>query len=132
MSLSVSDVVNVQVLQTPVAAALRNFGSLLILGDSDVIDTFQRYRLYTSLQDVGADFGATAPEFLAAEDFFSQSPQPQFCYVGRWAAGPTHGTLRGVVLSASQQAMSNFTNILNGGVNFVIDGNAKNLAGLNF
>jgi hypothetical protein len=93
---------------------------------------FQRYRLYTSLQSVGLDFGSNAPEYQAAEDFFAQSPQPQFCYIGRWASGPTHGQLRGVALTPSQQAIGNFTPILNGGVNFTVDGNAKNLTGLNF
>jgi hypothetical protein len=130
--LSVSDIVNVQILMAPLAAQQRNFGSLLILGDSDVIDTFQRYRLYTSLAGVAADFGASAPEYKAASLFFGQSPQPQSVYLGRWAALATHGTLQGVVLTAAQQALSNFTSVLNGGVNFTIDGNAKNLTGLNF
>lgn len=130
--LSVSDVVNVQVLLSPQAAQQRNFGSLLLLGDSDVIDVFQRYRLYTSLSGVAADFGSTAPEYLAATLFFSQSPQPQQLYVGRWAATNTHGTLRGAVLTAAQQAISNFNSIVNGGVNFTVDGVAKNLTGLNF
>lgn len=130
--LSVSDVVNVQVLMSPVAAAVRNFGSLLILGDSDVIDTQQRLRLYTSATAIAADFGSTAPEYLASQVFFGQSPQPQLCYVGRWAATATHGLLNGTALTAAQQAMSNFTPVLNGGVNFTIDGVAKNLTGLNF
>jgi hypothetical protein len=130
--LSVSDVVSVTIQMAPTAAQLRNFGSLLILGDSDIIDTTSRYRLYTSASAIATDFGSTAPEYLAAQLFFSQSPQPAQCYVGRWAASATNGRLIGNALSATQQAMSNFTSILNGGVNFTVDGNAKNLTGLNF
>jgi len=130
--LSVNDVVTVQIQMSPVAAATRNFGSLLIVGDSDVIDTNQRYRLYTSIQGISTDFGTSAPEYQAALLFFSQSPQPSQCYVGRWAASATRGRVTGSPLSASQQGIGNFTGILNGGVNFTVDGNAKNLTGLNF
>lgn len=130
--LSVNDVVSVQIQMAPIAAQQRNFGSLLIIGDSDIIDTFTRYRLYTSANAIATDFGTTSPEYLAAQLFFGQSPQPAQCYVGRWAASATHGRLTGVSLSATQQLMSNFTGVLNGGVNFTVDGNAKNLTGLNF
>jgi Protein of unknown function (DUF3383) len=130
--LSVSDVVNVQVQMAPIAAQVRNFGSCLILGDTDVIDVFQRYRLYSSLQAVGSDVGSNSPEYQAAQVFFAQSPQVAQCYIGRWASTATHGTLRGAPLSVSTQAIGNFTGVLNGGVNFTVDGVARNLAGLNF
>ena len=130
--LSVNDVVSVQIQMAPIAAQQRNFGSLLIIGDSDIIDTLQRYRLYTSATDIATDFGTTAPEYLSAQLFFGQSPQPAQCYVGRWASTATKGRLTGAPLSATQQLMSNFTSVLNGGVNFTVDGNAKNLTGLNF
>jgi hypothetical protein len=130
--LSVNDVVSVIIQMSPVASPLRNFGSLLIIGDSDPIDTQQRYRLYTSLTAIGTDFGTTAPEYQAALLFFSQSPAPAQCYVGRWASGNTRGRLVGGALNASAQQISNFTGVLNGGVNFTIDGSARNLSGLNF
>ena len=130
--LSVNDVVSVQIQMAPIAAQQRNFGSLLILGDSDVIDTLQRYQLYTSANAIATDFGTNAPEYLAAQLFFGQSPQPAQCYVGRWAASATKGRVTGAPLSAAAQAMSNFTSVLNGGVNFTVDGNVKNLTGLNF
>ncbi len=38
-TLPVSEVVNVTIEMSPVAAALRNFGAMLVLGTSDVIDT---------------------------------------------------------------------------------------------
>jgi len=104
--LSVSDVSNVSVTLQASAAQGRNFGSMLILGSSTIIPISERIREYTSYDAIAADFGATAPESLAAEIYFSQSPQPEFCYVGRWvktlATGET-GTVETV--TAAVQAM---------------------------
>lgn len=129
--LNVNDIVAVSVNLSPVAAQERNFGSLLILGDSAVIDTTQRLRLYSSIAQVGEDFLVTAPEYLAAEIFFEQSPQPTQCYIGRWASTATSGTLQGDALTAAEQALANFTAITNGGINFTIDGTAVDLTAIN-
>lgn len=83
--LPVSNVVNVDVILSPTAASGRNFGSLLILGTSTVIPVSERIRLYTSSEDIGADFGVDSPEYEAALVFFSQSPTPTQVYIGRWA-----------------------------------------------
>ncbi|MDM3348579.1 DUF3383 family protein [Citrobacter sp. Cf116] len=83
--LPVSNVVNVDVIIAPKAATGRNFGSLLILGTSTVIPVAERIRLYAGTDDIGDDFGVDSPEYEAAVDYFSQSPKPQFVYVGRWA-----------------------------------------------
>ena len=61
--LSVNDVVNVQIQMAPVAAQQRNFGSLLILGDSQIIDVVSRYRLYTGLTAIETDYGTSSPEY---------------------------------------------------------------------
>lgn len=132
LGLSVNDIVNVQVSLSPVAAQVRNFGSLLILGDSAVIDTNSRYRLYTSLAAVSADFGGTAPEYLAAALFFDQSPQPAQLYIGAWAANATTGTLIGGSLSAAQQALSNFTGITTGSLTISVNGTPHNITGVSF
>ena len=130
--LNVNDIVAVSVNLSPVAAQERNFGSLLILGDSAVIDTAQRLRLYSSIAQVGEDFIVTAPEYLAAGIFFEQSPQPTQCYIGRWASSATSGVLQGDALTSAEQALANFTAITNGGVDFTIDGTAVPLTALNF
>jgi hypothetical protein len=129
-SLSVNDVVDVDIVLSPVAAQERNFGSLLIVGDSSVVDVSERLRLYTSADAIATDFGSSAPEYLAAQLYFSQSPQPQICYVGRWARTASRGTLRGGVLSSAQQAMSNFTGIANGSLSITIDGVSHPLSAL--
>lgn len=132
LGLSVSDVVNVQVVMSPKAAAMRNFGSLLILGASNAIDTNERLRLYTSLDAIATDFGTTAPEYLAADLYFSQTPQPAVCYIGKWAQAATSGILHGGILTTAQQALANFTAIINGGMKITIDGTQKSLTALNF
>jgi len=130
--LSVSDVVNVQVSLTPVAAAVRNFGSLLILGSSDIIDVTERRRLYSSIDAVAADFGTSAPEYLAANLFFAQRPQPSMLYIGRWARTATAGLLHGGLLATSEQALSLWATIANGAFKVTIDGVLKSLTALNF
>jgi hypothetical protein len=130
--LPVSNIVNVTVELSPRAAQERNFGSLLILGDSNVIDTTERSRPYTSSEGIGADLGTDSPEYKAGVLYFSQSPKPQICYVGRWARTATRGQLRGAVLSAAQRALANFTAVVNGGMNITVDGIVQALVGLNF
>ena len=131
LGLPTSNVVNVQVVMSPKAAQTRNFGSLMILGDSDVIDTVERLRLYGTLDAVAADFGTTAPEYKAAALFFGQSPQPASLYVGKWARTATAGILRGGVMSAAQKALSNFTAVTNGAFKIVVDGAEESLTGIN-
>lgn len=131
LGLSVSGVVNVQVVMSPKAAQTRNFGSLLVLGDSTVIDTVERLRLYTTIDAIAADFGTSAPEYKAAALYYGQSPQPLNCYVGRWAQSATSGLVRGGVLSTAQQALSNFTAVTNGAMGISIDGVVQNVTALN-
>jgi hypothetical protein len=129
--LNVSDFVNVSVVISPKAAQYRNFGAGLILGStSGVIDTSERIRLYTDLTGVTQDFGTTAPEYLAAKDYFSQSPQPAVLYIGRWAQTATHGHIRGASLSPTQQLLSNFTAVTAGALSISIDGTAQDITGI--
>jgi hypothetical protein len=130
--LAVSDVVNVQVVIQPLAAPLRNFGSLLILGSSPIIDTNERYREYSTLSEVEDDFGTTLPESLAADLFFSQSPRPSVLYIGRWAQNSTSGVLNGAILTPVQQSIQNWLPIANGAMNITIDGVPVRLSGMNF
>ena len=81
--LSVSDLVNVTVNVSPTAAANRGFGTLLIIGDSAVISPTERVRSYSSLPGVLADFIITTPEYLAAQIYFAQIPQPSTLMIGR-------------------------------------------------
>ncbi|AUO22522.1 DUF3383 domain-containing protein [Pseudomonas sp. NC02] len=129
-TLAISDVVNVQIVMSPKAAAARDFGALLVLGSSPVIDVTERIRQYSSLDGVVSDFGTTAPEYLAANLFFSQSPQPAIMFAGRWAKTATSALLKGAVLSAAQQTIGNFTAVTAGGMKITIDGTLKTLAAI--
>lgn len=133
LGLNVSDVVNVQIVMSPKAAATRDFGSLMILGDSNVIDTVERLRLYTTLEGVAAEFGSNAPEYKAAALYFGQTPQPSRLFVGKWARLATSAVLHGGILSNAEQAIAAFNAITNGAFTIVIDGGAAtNVTALNF
>lgn len=129
--LNIADVVNVDIVLSPLAAATRNFGALLILGSSDVIDTAERIRQYSDLDGVAQDFGTTAPEYLAANLFFSQAPQPNLLYIGRWAQTATSGLLEGGILTADEQDIDDWKAITNGAFNISINGAAANVTALN-
>ena len=82
--LPLSRVTNVTVTLSARAAQGRNFGSMLLLGDSTVIPITERMRLYSSADDIGDDFGVDSQEYAVAVIWFSQQPQPTQVYVGRW------------------------------------------------
>ena len=130
-SLPVSGVVNVQVTMSPKAAALRNFGAMLILGSSDVIDTDERIRLYSSIDDVAADFGTSCDEYEAAAAFFAQAPRPSDVRIGRWAKSATHGACRGSIRSTQEQDISVFKGISSGAFDITIDDVVVHVSAIN-
>lgn len=131
--LSVSRIVNVDVVFAPLAVPLVNFDTLLIMGDSAVIDTGEAIREYNSILEVASDFTTTSPEYLAAALFFGQSPQPDTLFIGRWARTATSGVLVGGTLSGTEQLLSSWTTITNGSFHVAIDGAAaQSLTGLDF
>lgn len=130
--LSVSNLVNVTINLSTLGAVGRSFTTLMIAGDSNVINGLQRYRTYTSIEDVAADFGNTAPEYLAAALYFGQSPQPATLQIGRWLRTATSGQNLGAILNATQQNIANFNAISNGSFSIDIDGTVQNLTGINF
>ena len=130
--LPVSGLVNVQVNLASAPAQAQSLSDLLVLGSSDVIDTQERMRTYQTLAAVATDFGTTAPEYLAAVEWFGQSPQPTRLYIGRWAKTATSGKLVGATLSAAQQVITLWTAITAGSFDVTVDGTVKALTGLNF
>lgn len=130
--LNISRLVSVQTEITQAGALGRNFNQALAIGDSNVISGLQRVRNYSSLADVAADFGTTAPEYLAASVYFDQSPTPTSFACGRWLRTATAAMLDGAILSAPEQAIALFQAITNGGFDILIDGGAQTLTALNF
>lgn len=131
-ALPISRLIKVDVNLAPNASQSQDISTLLILGDSEVIDTNERIRDYFSIDAVAADFGTTAPEYLAAVLWFEQSPQPASLKIGRWAKTATRGMLIGEALTTAEQALSNFTLITNGHLSVAIDGITYNANNINF
>lgn len=130
--LDTSRLVNVSVTLSPSGIATRNFGLLIIIGDSDVISPSERIRSYTDIDSVAEDFGTSAPEYEAALLYFSQSPRPEEVMIGRWVRTATAGFLNGGILTASQQLMSNWTTIDDGTFVISFDDNEEEITGLDF
>jgi hypothetical protein len=130
--LSVSRLVRATINLSPVAAARRGFGTLLVAGDSDIIDTRERVRSYTTLESVAAEFGLNAPEYAAAALYFGQSPHPLTLMIGRWASADTSAILYGGTLSSVEQTIGTWNAITTGSFKITIDGTERTITGLNF
>lgn len=130
--LNVGRLVRVAVNLAPLAAARRGFGTLLVVGDSNVINGVDRFRTYTDLESVAGDFGTSAPEYKAAALYFGQSPRPNQLMIGRWLRTATAGLIQGGILTTAEQAMANWTSITTGSFKIDIDGVTKTLSALNF
>ena len=93
---NLNTVINVVVMNSPAPAPQSNFNVPLFVGNSTVIGTVARVRLYTSLSQMITDgFLATSAEYLQAQAFvqnfyfyFGQGAAYRF-YVGEQAAGET-------------------------------------------
>lgn len=130
--LNVGRLVNVSINLSPTAAARRGFGTLLIVGDSSVINGSERVRTYTDIESVATDFGTSAPEYMASQLYFGQSPSPKQLMIGRWLRTATAGFLKGGALTSTEQTLTNWTSITTGSFKITIDGTLKTVTGLNF
>lgn len=131
--LPVSRLIRVTVNLAPAAAQAQDLSTLLVLGNSDIIDTVERIRTYASIAAVAADFGTSAPEYFAALLWFEQAPQPFQLKIGRWAKTATKGRLMCAPLSAANTLIATWNAITTGSLRVTIDGAAPtNLSGLNF
>lgn len=131
-TLPVSRLVAVSVNLSPAAAQGQSLSNCLVLGTSTVIDTVERFRSYSSLAAVAADFGTSAEEYFAAALWFEQAPQPTKIMIGRWVNANSKGGLRCRPLSAAEQVLTNFTAVASGGFTYTKDGGGPtNVTGIN-
>lgn len=130
--LNIGRLVRATVNLAPLAAARRGFGTLMIAGDSSVIDGSERFRSYVDLESVAEDFGTSAPEYLAAALYFGQSPRPQNLMIGRWLRTATAGFIKGASLTTAEQVLASWTAITTGSFKVDVDGVTKTLSNLNF
>ena len=130
--LNIGRLVRATVNLAPLAAARRGFGTLLIAGDSNVINGRDRIRTYVDLESVAEDFGTSAPEYLSASLYFGQTPRPNQLMIGRWLRTATAGLIQGGILTTAEQAMANWTSITTGSFKISIDGVEQSVTGLDF
>lgn len=90
--MSLSDIASVSILTTTVALTAAGFGTPLILGEfsTAVFGGTKRTRAYGGMDEVGADFASTTPEFRAADVMFKQKPAPPQIIIGRRPPGTTN------------------------------------------
>jgi Protein of unknown function (DUF3383) len=133
INLPVSRLINVGLIITPQAVQAPSLSTGLVLGTSTVIDTVQRLRVYNLLSAIATDFGTSAEEYLAAQLWFGQSPQPTQMSVGRWCKTAAAGKLLCAALSTANQLLSAWTSITTGSFKLAVDGGvATNVPALNF
>ena len=130
--LSVSRLIPVTVSLTAKAASNRGFGTLLLIGNSDVLTAAERYRTYTSINDVAADFGTDAEEYKAALLYFSQDPAPDTLMIARWFDAPTPAVLRGAILTTAEQRIDRWNTISDGAFKHRINDTDYSVNGLDF
>lgn len=131
--LPVQRLIEIDISLTPLPAQAQNLSTLMVLGSSTVIDVVSRSRDYSDLDEVGLDFSSNTPEYLAAQAWFGQDPQPTSLIIARWAQTASHGQLLGGVLPASALLIATWNTIVNGGFHITIDaGSSTNITGLNF
>jgi len=125
--LSVNRLIRTTVNLSPIAAQRRGFGTLLTLGDSSVVAAGEIPRLYTSLEAVAADFGLSAPEYLEAQAYYSQSPKPLYFMAGRWARTDAPAQLRAGILTAAEQVMASWIALTSSTFRITVGGVVKNV-----
>jgi hypothetical protein len=130
--LAVSNVVDVNINISPIAAPTRNFGAALHIGSSDVIDVTERIREYANMAGVAEEFSTTDVEYLSAIKHFAQVPQPSILYIGRWARTATQARLSGGVLTPAERAIGNFTPVTSGALYLDVNNVPVTLSGMNF
>lgn len=86
--LSIDPIVHVNLHLTAASPVSASWDTGLLLGPSEVIPVSERYRVFTSAEDmVTAGFTDTMPELAAARLYFSAVCAPRQLLVARWDAG---------------------------------------------
>lgn len=90
MSLSINQIVDVQLIDSPMGLAMRDFSLSLILTSSkgDIFGTSQDRTFFAaSADEVGKHFGTESEVYKAASMYFSVTPKPKRVLIGYWNKG---------------------------------------------
>jgi hypothetical protein len=123
--LDVQRLVNVQVSLSAKVKEAKDFGTLLVIGDSNVI-TGKRTQSFSSVEELGQAFGQDAPEYKAGLIYFSQNPQPTKLLVGRWFNDTENASL----LGGTAPSLTALKLIDDGDFDISIDGTVQQVRGL--
>lgn len=129
MSTPVSKIVNVSILSSPLFPARAGFGLLNIIGVSSRLPTGDRIRFYSDLASVAVDFSTTDEEYLAAAQYFGQSPRPNQLAISRRFNASVPAELLGGL--APEKDIADWNAISNGGFDITIDGALKQVTAIN-
>ena len=130
MTLNLNNIVNVSVSLSGLPAARNGFDTGLIIGNSGVIGTKERVRMYTDADTMLDDgFLAASPEYKAALIYFAQTPKPAKVMIGRHVASnvteSAEAVAAGTGVTAATVTAATFgqkVNNANGKYTFAYDG----------
>jgi len=131
MSLPLSDIVSVSLQVSAMPAAARDFGTLLVLGDSGRLPSEGRVATFSGMTDIADVYSSTDEEYEAATAYFGQSPKVKYLKTGEHFATGAAGHLNsGAWGSAAEIAALNA--VTSGGMDITINSTLCQLSALNF
>lgn len=130
MALSINDLVNVTVSYDGRKVVNRGYGSLLIVGTSDVLNGGEQIRKYNDLTTIAQEFGVDSNEYKASKLYFSQEPQPKELYIARWIKESTESFLKGQINTDNTQLLENLKLVTKGAFKYGINGEFKQVEDL--
>lgn len=119
--------VNISLANIPPAQG--DFGTLNVMGISDVISVDERIRTYDTIDEVGSDFPTSSEEYKAAETLFAQNPHPASIKISRRVPEAVAGFLTTSNYTPNLPTMSL---IDDGEFTISIDGDSEDIIGLDF
>lgn len=137
MSLSISQVVDVQLVEQTMGAARRDFSICLLLTPEKGTafnNVNERYFYASSADQVGDAFGYGSDTHLAAQAFFSRKPQLRQLMVGRWnkveqSIEKSDNQLRGAPITTD---LNFFKEVTNGYFSFKLGDEVISVEGVDF
>ena len=135
MTIEITEFVDVSISVSPTGVGGGNFGILgfLTLDTDSAISgkeilPVERTRAYTSIASVSADWPATSEVYAAASAFYGQTPTPQDFLV--MMSYPTAQS--GALIGGGSDSVDDLNAITAGTLDFLVDGFAATLTGLDF
>lgn len=87
MTISIDDIININVETSPASVVGQNFNVGLIIGNTQVGELAGKMTLFAGVNEMAeAGFATTSPEYKAATLYFAQSPAPKYVAIGLMVA----------------------------------------------